>query len=35
VPATGIFRIGIRLGPDRVVKVAGIAAVDRDEIEAA
>jgi hypothetical protein len=35
VPATGIFRIGVRLGPDRVVEIARVTAVDRDQIELA
>ena len=31
VPAAAVLRIGVRLGPHRVVEIAGVAAVDRDQ----
>jgi len=34
VPTAGVFRIGVGFGPDRIVKIARVAAVDRHQIEA-
>ena len=33
VPTAAVLRVGVGLGPDRVVEVAGIAAVDGDQRE--
>ena len=35
MPAAAVLRVGIRLGPHRVVEIAGVAAVDRDQREIA
>ena len=35
MPAAGIGRVGVGLGPDRVVEIARVAAVDRDQREVA
>jgi hypothetical protein len=35
MPAAAILRVGVRLGPDRVVKVTGIGAVDRNQRDVA
>jgi hypothetical protein len=35
MPSIGVLRIGVRLGPDRVVEIARVAAVNRDQVERA